>query len=245
MVKLTFVSACHRLVVGLPKIGIRMLLKLVSYKLCPYAQRVLITLRHKKVPYDIEFVDIAQPPAWLKELSPLGEVPIMVVDNKEVLFESSVICEFIDDTTPGGRLLPEDPLLRALDRSWMAYAGSALRGVSGVMHARTQTQWDESLDVLKNKMCWLQNELQQTPYFNGQALTLVDFAYAPLFMRMRLLQLDRELGLTEHYPKVAAWAKVLLALPLVQGSVVSNFDELFRANVVTHGPFTAQRLGWR
>ena len=220
-----------------------MLLKLVSYKLCPYAQRAIITLRHKKVPYDIEFVDLVKPPAWLKELSPLGEVPILVVDNKEVLFESSVICEFVDETTPGN-LLPEDPLLRALDRSWMAYAGSALKAVTGIMHAQDQVQWDESLAVLKNKMCWLQSELEQVPYFNGQQLSLVDFAYAPLFMRMQLMQLDRELGLAETYPKVAAWSRALLALPVVQGSVVNNFPQLCRSHVVARGSFTAKRLGW-
>lgn len=220
-----------------------MQLKLVSFKLCPFVQRAIITMRHKKIPYDIEFINIDHPPAWLLELSPLGEVPIMIVDGKEVLFESSVICEFLDESTPG-HLMPEDPLQRAVDRSWIAYAGSALRSVINILHAEEAEQAKEATARLKNRMCWLQNRLQLAPYFNGQQLSLVDFTYAPLFMRMQLLQLDRELGLEHNYPKVAAWANALLELPVVQGSVVGNFVELLQAHVVERGPYTAQRLGW-
>jgi glutathione S-transferase len=202
-----------------------------------------MTLNHKKVAYDIEFVDLANRPAWLADMSPLGEVPILIVDGKDVIFDSAVICEFLDEITPG-HLLPESPMQRAINRSWIGFAGTALKQVSATMHARDEDAAEKALAVLRNKMCWLQGRLECAPYFNGQQLSLVDFAYAPLFMRMKLMGLDEQLDLAGHYPKVQAWSEVLLGLAVVQNSVVSNFEELFKAHVVKQGPYTAQRLGW-
>ena len=41
-----------------------MALKLVSYKACPFVQRVAITLQYKGVDYDIEYIDLGNPPDW-------------------------------------------------------------------------------------------------------------------------------------------------------------------------------------
>jgi len=93
-------------------------LELISFKLCPFVQRSVITLKKNNAPYTIRYVDLADPPAWFLRLSPSEKVPLLVIDGAQVLFESSVINEFIDDVTPG-RLHSEDPLRRArskLDR---------------------------------------------------------------------------------------------------------------------------------
>ena len=76
-------------------------LELVSFNVCPYVQRSVITLNHKECDYKITFIDLSNPPDWFLEISPLGKVPVLKVDGTEVLFESAVINEFIDDMTPG------------------------------------------------------------------------------------------------------------------------------------------------
>ena len=91
-------------------------LELVSFKTCPFVQRSVVTLLHKRAPYRIRYVDLADPPQWFLELSPAKKAPILVVDGEHVVFESAVINEFVDEVTPG-RLHPSDPLPRALNRS--------------------------------------------------------------------------------------------------------------------------------
>ena len=41
-----------------------MALKLVSFKACPFVQRVAITLQYKGIDYDIEYIDLGSPPEW-------------------------------------------------------------------------------------------------------------------------------------------------------------------------------------
>ena len=102
-----------------------MQLHLVSFKTCPYVQRSVITLKHKGVPFDITYIDLADPPAWFTAMSPLGKVPVVEVteDNgtKTVLFESAVINEFADEISEG-TLLPQDPVRKARARAWIEFA---------------------------------------------------------------------------------------------------------------------------
>lgn len=53
------------------------------------------------------------------------KVPLLPIDGSQVVFESSVINEFIDEVTPG-RPLPDDPLKRALNRSRIEYGSLRL-----------------------------------------------------------------------------------------------------------------------
>lgn len=53
-------------------------LKLISHKLCPYVQRARIVLNEKSIPHEIEFIDLANRPDWIRELSPLGMLTSLI-----------------------------------------------------------------------------------------------------------------------------------------------------------------------
>ncbi len=75
------------------------MLKLISFKLCPFVQQVAIALSYKHIKFEIEYVDLADPPEWFLKISPLKKVPILLVE-KHVLFDSVAINEFIEDKYP-------------------------------------------------------------------------------------------------------------------------------------------------
>ncbi len=54
----------------------------------------------------------------------MGKIPVLKVDD-EVLFESAVINEYLDEIT-GGELQPDDPLQRAKNRAWIEFASDML-----------------------------------------------------------------------------------------------------------------------
>ncbi|HHT00269.1 MAG TPA: glutathione S-transferase family protein, partial [Thiomicrospira sp.] len=56
-------------------------LDLISFKLCPFVQRAVIVLKKKNIDFDITYIDLNNPPEWFKELSPLGQVPVLKVGN--------------------------------------------------------------------------------------------------------------------------------------------------------------------
>src|SRR4051812_11274642 len=84
-------------------------LTLISHDLCPYVQRAVIALGEKGVEFAREYVDLANKPEWFLKMSPLGKVPLLKVGN-EVIFESSVILEYLEETQPNP-LYPQDPLI--------------------------------------------------------------------------------------------------------------------------------------
>jgi glutathione S-transferase len=83
-------------------------------------QKVLITLAEKGVPYTTRDVDLFNNEQYRPEylaINPKGVVPALVHDGK-VITESTLICEYLDDTFPEPRLIPTAPYDRALMRKW-------------------------------------------------------------------------------------------------------------------------------
>jgi glutathione S-transferase len=219
-----------------------MKLELISFKICPFVQRAVITLLYKQASFTVTHIDLSEPPDWFEAMSPFGKVPVLKVDDRHVIFESAIIDEFLDDVTPGS-LLPDEPLTRALNRSWIDFGSACLLDLSGMMHAKDQESFDSNRDTLLSRLDWLEGILAGAPYFNGGQLSLVDFAYAPLFMRSDILGLTDLLFPPESRPRSRAWSQALLQLPAVQGSVVEGFPDLLREHIRVKAPFAAQQFG--
>ncbi|APZ42178.1 glutathione S-transferase family protein [Acidihalobacter ferrooxydans] len=216
-------------------------LELISFNRCPFVQRSVITLLHKQSAYDITYIDLAAPPAWFLEISPFGRVPALRVDGETVLFESAIINEFIDDVTPG-TLMPADPLLRAQNRGWIQFGEQCIGDQYQLGNAKDEKTWDDLLERTHRNLGKVEAILGAGPYFNGAAFSLVDAAYAPLFMRYALVREHLDVISTEDYPRLRAWSDALLALPEVRDSVVENFAELYRASIRDQGGYGASVL---
>ena len=198
---------------------------LISFKLCPFVQRSVITLLYKHVDFDITYIDLAEPPQWFNEISPLGKVPVLKI-NDTVLFESAVINEYLDETTNGG-LLPADPLQKALNRAWIEVGSEMILAQYRMLTANTEQGSRENRDALEKHLQRVEAAFGDGPYFNGSQLSLVDTAHAPIFMRLDIIERHHPLELFRNTPGVAAWAKTLLDLDAVRRSVVGDFETLF------------------
>lgn len=216
-------------------------LELISFKLCPFVQRSVITLLHKAVDHRVTYIDLADPPAWFKEISPFGKVPLLRVDGDTVLFESAVINEFIDDITPPP-LQPSDPLKRALNRAWIEFGSECLMNQFQLLTAQEEADFQSHYDELAAKMRRLESILGDGPYFNGPDLSLVDTAYAPLFMRQAILSESGVLGAGLLGSKVREWSQALLALSAVQNSVVGDFKSLLIDRIQKMGGHAASLI---
>lgn len=224
--------------------------KLVSFKLCPFVQRSVITLREKGVPFDLEYIDLADKPQWFLDISPFGRVPLLVVDDDVVLFESAVINEYLDETVPGRRLHPEDPLARAHNRMWIEF-GSALLGDQYRMGlVPTEQEARALLAALHDELGRLEAELARPTrapgdYFNGPELSLVDTAIAPLLQRARWTA-DAAKGFDplEGHPRLRAWQEALLAHDSVRGSTVDDIVPLYLEHLRRPLPALGDRLSF-
>ncbi len=208
-------------------------LELVSFNLCPFVQRSVITLNYKKIPYTITYIDLDNPPAWFLQISPLGKVPLLKTEG-EVLFESAVINEYLDEMSPPS-LHPESALQKAKNRAWIEFASTLIVSQYLFWTAKTAEEAQPHQQDIFNKFAILEQVLTAKPFFNGEKFALVDAAFAPVFMRFALLEPLVKLPWYAQTPAVQHWAAHLLSLEAVKNSVVSDFADLFKARLQASG----------
>ena len=208
--------------------------RLISFKLCPYVQRAAIVLAEKGVPFERVNIDLADKPDWFLRLSPLGKMPVLVVTEEdgreEVLFESAVIAEYLDEVL-APRLHPADPLTRARHRAWIEFASATLADISG-FYAGDAATFAAKRDALAGKFARLEAELGAGPWFGGAAFGLVDAAFGPVFRYFDLFDRVLEHGILGGRPKVAAWRAALAARESVAAAVAPDYPEALAAFIV-------------
>jgi glutathione S-transferase len=200
--------------------------KLISFKLCPYVQKAVLTLLHKGIDFDIEYIDLMNPPEWFNEISPLGKVPVVQVGD-QIIFESSVIIEYLDEAY-GEPLHPADLVLKAQNRSWMEFGNECLMNGFNLIMTPDENSFNEQVEAMLSKLDRIENTLSDSPFFNGDSLSLVDLSFAPLFQRLSFLEpYIPQLKDAGRHPRVTMWAENLMQLPIMPESAVPELEQLY------------------
>jgi glutathione S-transferase len=216
-------------------------LTLVSYQLCPYVQRAAIVLHEKGVPFERRWVDLANKPAWFLAVSPLGKTPVLLVDD-EPIFESSVICEYLDETF-APRLHPPDALQRAHHRAWMEFGSAMLSTIGAFYSAPDARSLAGRSDELKGRFARLEGVLDADgPYFGGARFTLVDAAFAPVFRYFEVFGALGMVGFFDATPAVRAWRDALAQRDSVRAAAAENYGQLLAAFLRARGSELSRRI---
>ena len=201
-------------------------IKLVSFKLCPFVQRALIALEEKGVDYDIEYIDLENPPDWFKQRSPLGKVPLLLVKDN-VLFESAVILDYLDEVY-APRLHPGEPFLRAQHKAWIEYGSGLLMKQHALALAQDEASYRLQLQELGDLLDGLVSPLDEGLFGGENSYSLVDVAFTPLFTRWQILVGIRPELAASMPARVAEWSRNLLARQSVRRSVVEDFSARYQ-----------------
>lgn len=68
------------------------------------------------ISYDVVYINLTHKPEWLVEKNPLSKVPTLEFENGDILYESLIIADYLDEAYPENSLYPNDPLLKAKDK---------------------------------------------------------------------------------------------------------------------------------
>jgi glutathione S-transferase len=207
-------------------------LKLISHKLCPYVQRAVIALKEKGVPFERIDIDLANKPEWFLRISPLGKVPVLVVTTERgevALFESNVICEYIEETQGGPSLHPSDPLLRAEHRAWMEFGSAVLSDLWGLETTTDPATFESKRQAIAAKFARVEAALGQGPFFAGEQFSLVDAVFAPVFRYFDVFDELADLRIFKETSKVQTWRAELARRPSVRAAVGADYPQLLRA----------------
>jgi glutathione S-transferase len=211
-------------------------LELVSHHLCSYVQRAAIALHEKSIAFRRTYVDLNDKPQWFREMSPLGKVPLLRVDENAVIFESAVILEYLEDTAPPA-LHPADALRRAQHRAWIEYGSSMLNDIWAFYNAPDGAALEAKADTLRGKFRRLEDVLHDAgPWFEGSRFSLVDAVFAPVFRYWEAFDRIGDFGVFDGLAKVQRWRAALAARASVQDAVTPDYAErLLRFIVERHG----------
>lgn len=211
-------------------------MRITSFKICPFVQRVTALLEAKNVPYDIEHISLSDKPQWFLDISPNGQVPVLITDSGKALFESDAIVEYLEEAYPA--LQPDISLEeKAANRAW-SYLGSKNYLV------QCSAQRSPDADTLKERtekigkaFDRMEKQLGDNRYFSGDMPRMVDIAWLPLLHRADIIHQWTGYDFVGERPKMKSWQSTLLDSGLARKSVAPDFEEAFAAFYLSNRTF--------
>ena len=92
----------------------------------PYARKARIIIHELGLTARVEENSVSLPAdAKLRALNPLGKIPALLLDDGSVIYDSPVICEYLD-TLGDGKFFPRATLFREAQGRWRALTLQAL-----------------------------------------------------------------------------------------------------------------------
>ncbi len=201
-------------------------MKIVSFKICPFVQRVTALLEAKGIDYDIEYISLRDKPQWFLDVSPSGQVPVLVTDGGQALFESDAIVEYIEEAYPP--LQPDLALeTKAINRAWSYLASKSYLVQCSAQRSSDCSTLKKRSEKLNAAFDRMEKQLGKTPYFGGKSIGMVDVAWLPLLHRADIVREHSSHDFLGDRPKLKAWQQTLLADGLAEKSVAPDFREAF------------------
>ena len=170
-------------------------MRLWSWDLSPFAGKVRVALAEKSIELELVEIDPSARPARLRELNPTNRVPVLEVDGVGIA-ESTVICEWLEETHPERPLWPQDAVRRAVARNLLRWVDDELT-TNFFLSMRKQafgldaTDHPELVEQLQSRLVQRWRALERLlgryhgPWLaGGERPSLADLAAIPLAVRL-------------------------------------------------------------
>jgi glutathione S-transferase len=166
-----------------------MALTLYAHPLSSYSQKALVALYELDVPFELKCLDPSDQTlsGALQRLWPIGKFPVLV-DNEQVVAESSLIIEYLDTLAGGGRLVPVEAAarmeMRLMDRVFDNYVATPQqKTIIDRLRApgfEDPKGVEEAHALLEKTYAWLDEKLSGRAWAVGDMFTLADCGAAPM-----------------------------------------------------------------
>ncbi|WP_175776141.1 glutathione S-transferase family protein [Burkholderia anthina] len=183
--------------------------KLIGSTSSPFVRKVRIVFDEKMIEYDFELEDVWSPSTNIFSSNPLGKIPCLIVEGGGVLFDSRVICEYLDMFSPVCKLIPSSCQGRVDVRFWEALCDGVLDASVAIRNeysqreeahrsatwiCRQQRKIDGALDVMSRglgKKSWcVGNQYSLADIGVGCVLSYLDFRMPELDWRSQFQNLE-------------------------------------------------------
>jgi len=213
----------------------------------PYARKVRIALYEKGVAFErVRALHGDCNRTDFLHVNPRAEVPALV-DGDIHLYDSTVICEYLEDRYPAPPIYPREPAARAQCRLLEDLADTqldaALFAVAIVEMGRGEAH-PPIHEATGRDLLRLYDELERRarePFFCGH-FSVADMALAPHLMAAMFLGFPLE---PSRHPKLTAWMDRVQARPSVARDNADVMETLQRLQAAGQPGFDPYRVQWR
>ena len=203
-------------------------MKLLYSKTSPYARKVRIVAAEKHILLELQEVVLADPDNPVADFNPLGKIPVLIMDDGEPLYDSSVIVDYLEQRTPVAHLLPHDSRMRFQVKRWEALADGVCDAAVAVMLERRRAENLQDPSWIARQMSKVERGLRRMEYdlaghdfCVGDSMTLADIALGCVmaYLNLRYPELDFD----HQYPKLAKHYARMMQRPSFQETAPPTF----------------------
>ncbi|MBI4084178.1 MAG: glutathione S-transferase family protein [Candidatus Lambdaproteobacteria bacterium] len=147
-------------------------------------------------------------------MSPYGKVPALV-DGEQVVFESAIIGEYLDEAYPEPPLMPKEPYARAQARLWSDYVGNHLGpALRNIRYAKTPEEGASHVPALHERLAYVESHIRNATggWFVGGRFGMADINFLPHVHRIA----GMEGAPLAKYPGLHAWYAAFRKRPSFQ-----------------------------
>jgi len=209
-------------------------IRLYSMRFCPFAQRARLVLHAKGIKHETININLSDKPEWFLEKNPLGQVPTLETGCGQVISESPITCEYLDEVYSGTKLLPADPFEKAQQKMMLEHYSKVIPYFYKIAGSRNKGEDVTTLeDELKEKFAKLDELLvkNKTKFYAGDSISMIDYMMWPWFERLESFELQHCLNGT---PELKKWTERMFEDATVKASMW---------NVDTHRAFFKGYMG--
>jgi glutathione S-transferase len=189
-------------------------MKLITAQYCPFCLRCLLALTEKGLHFEVEEVHLPDKAQFPEKLSPYGRVPVLV-DGTATIFESSVICEYLEDAYPTPALMPQSPATRARARFWIDFCNTRfMPAYFNLLKAPPGTEREDLRAELLTHLARINDDAlpaETGPLWFGHHLTLTDIAFYPFFERFAAVEEFRGVVIAPDHENLHRWLNAMRA----------------------------------
>ncbi|XP_061645000.1 glutathione S-transferase omega-1-like [Phyllopteryx taeniolatus] len=205
-------------------------IRLYSMRFCPFAQRTRLVLNAKGIKHNIVNINLKDKPDWFLEKIPVGQVPTLETSAGEVIRESTITCEYLDEAYPRKKLLPDTPFGKAQHKMLMENFSKIPPLTFKIVMGRQKGDDVSGLhSEIKDKFNNLKEDLvkKKSKFFSGNTVGMSDFMMWPWFERLEVF------GLSNYFddaPELKEWMKRMSEDPVVKvsGHSVDTYRAFFQ-----------------
>ena len=156
-------------------------MKLIGSLTSPFVRKVRIVLAEKKIECGFEIDSPWTPETNVPNINPLGKIPVLVLDDETLLFDSRVISEYLDNVAPNSKLMPAPNRERTEVKRWEALADGICDAAALIFLERKRPEEQQSAEgiarqhdkIIRGIDC-MAEQLGESPWCMGTHFSMGD-----------------------------------------------------------------------